>query len=507
LRTLLVNPPYAYSEIPIIPLGLSYIAAILEREGHEVEVLDLLVSKYSHEKIEAKLKEYQPDIVGTTSVTMNYPIASDILRFCKNTDKDIITIIGGSHVTFCPEDTLTEAPWIDIVIMGEGDQTILDIVRKKPLESVGGIAYKSNGIKITHQRELIKELDSLPFPARHLFPLSKYLALECHCSLVTGRGCPFSCIFCVGSKMGGRRVRFRKPELIVDEIELALSYGFKEMNMEDDLLTLNHKHVYAFCNEVMKRGLKFNWSIFSRADTVNTELLRKMKKAGCNWMLYGVESGNQHILDTVKKNITLDKIREGVRLAKEADIKVMASFIIGLPGETRDTLRETIRFGIELDTSWGFNVLSPFPGTEVREKAQEYGVEILTNDWTMYDANRIVSRTKGAGPEEIEEALKEYNNGLSNYLRKLDLEGSTEHLEQAKTLNRRQMASALLQNDIIENLGPVENNGDPVSTISSEIGRLLPYTQEEIMTHMSSWLSDGLLVVEQNDTHVNCRWA
>jgi len=314
MRTLLINPPYAFSEIPIMPMGLAYIAAVLEHNGNEVQILDLLVSRYSKKKIESKIAEYQPDIIGITSVTMNYPIASSILRDCKSVNKDIITVIGGPHVTFCPVETLNEAPWIDIVVRGEGEQTILDIIGGIKLEDIDGIAFRSNGIKLTGERNLIQDLDGLPLPARHLFPLSKYHALDCHCSLVTGRGCPFSCIFCVGSKMGGRRARYRDPKLVVDEIEQCLAYGFTEVNMEDDLLTLNPRHVYAFCDEIIARGLKFNWSVFSRVDTVNPELLRKMQEAGCTWMLYGVESGNQQILDTVKKKITLEKIREGVRL-------------------------------------------------------------------------------------------------------------------------------------------------------------------------------------------------
>ena len=507
MRTLLINPPYAYSEVPIMPMGLAYIAAVLERNGDEVQILDLLVSKYTKDKIRAKIDEYQPDIIGTTSVTMNYPIASDILRCCKAIDKDILTIIGGSHVTFCPEETLNEAPWIDVVVRGEGEQTILDIVGGKSLEFIDGIAFRSNGIKLTNERELIEDLDVLPLPARHLFPLSKYLALECHCSLITGRGCPFNCIFCVGSKMGGRRARYRNPKLIVDEIELALNYGFIDMNMEDDLLTLNHKHVNAFCDEIIDRGLKFDWSIFSRADTVNVELLRRMRAAGCRWMLYGVESGNQQILNTVKKKITLDKIREGVRLAKEADIQVMASFIIGLPGETPETLKETIQFAIELDTSWGFNVLSPFPGTEVRENAQAYGIEILTNDWTMYDANRAVSRTKGAGPEEIAAALKEYHATLNRFLSDLEQKGNIDHLKTERALNSRRLASALLQDDVIENLNSIQSKGDPTEALTSELVKTIPYSPQEISENIKNWIDREILKYDSVGNHLVYRWA
>ena len=508
MRTLLVNPPYAFSEIPILPMGIAYIAGVLEHTGNEVQILDLLVSKYSAEKIRRKLEEYQPDIVGVTSVTMNYPVASEILKHCKQVDKDIITIIGGPHVTFSAVETLNEAPWIDIVVRGEGEQTMMDIVSGKKLEDIAGIAFRADdGIKLTGERGLIHNLDELPLPARHLFPLSRYHVLDVHASIIAGRGCPFNCIFCVGSKMGGRRARYRDPKLVVDEIEQVLAYGFKEVNFEDDLLTLNHKHVHALCDEINARGLKFNWSVFSRVDTVNLELLQRMKEAGCTWMLYGVESGNQQILDMAKKKITLEKIREGVRLGKEAGIKILASFIIGLPGETRETLSETMKFALELDTHWGFNVLSPFPGTEVREKADEYGIEILTSDWLQYDANTAVTRTEGAGPEEIAEALSRYNQGLELYMAGLEKEGKADNIEATKLRTSVPLACTLLQSDIIENLGELEIKGDAVEDLASRLEKIVPYTHDEISENVKQWVDSGLLNYDLKDQHRVWSWA
>jgi radical SAM superfamily enzyme YgiQ (UPF0313 family) len=159
-----------------------------------------------------------------------------------------------------------------------------------------------------------------------------------------------------------------------------------------------------------------------------------MKQAGCTWLLYGVESGNQEILDTIKKKITLDKIKDAVEMAKEAGIGILASFIIGLPGETAETLKQTMQFARGLGASYGFNVLSPFPGTEVREKAAEYGIEILTSDWTKYDCNRPVTRTKGAGPEEINAFLQHYFEGLNKYLAYLEAERQSSQGESGKAI-------------------------------------------------------------------------
>ncbi len=258
MRTLLINPPYPFQEFPIIPMGLLYLAAILERHDYEVDVLDLLVSRYTKDKIRWKLESYQPDVVGVTAVTMNYPAASGILRYCKSVNPDITTVIGGPHVTFAARETLDEAPWIDIVAMGEGEMTLLDIAGGKKRDEIPGIAFRSGEVKVTPPRPLIENLDELPLPARHLFQSSRYHALAAHLSLITGRGCPFNCVFCVGSKMGGRRARFRNPKLVVDELEQGLALGFSEVNFEDDLFTLNHKHLHAICDEMISRKLDLN---------------------------------------------------------------------------------------------------------------------------------------------------------------------------------------------------------------------------------------------------------
>jgi anaerobic magnesium-protoporphyrin IX monomethyl ester cyclase len=507
MKTLLVNPPYAFSEVPIMPMGIGYLAAVLEHNGYEVQVLDLLVSKYSKDKIRRKLEDYQPDIVGVTSVSMNYPVASDILKYCKSMDEEITTVIGGPHVTFCPVETLDEAPWIDIVVRREGERTMLDIASGKKLEDIDGIAFRSDGVKLTPERSLIEDLDGLPVPARHLFPLSKYHALNVHASVISGRGCPFKCIFCVGSKMGGRRARYRDPKLIVDEIEQALAQGFKEVNFEDDLLTLNHRHVHAICDEIQARGLTFDWSAFSRVDTVNPELLRRMKEAGCTWLLYGVESGNQQVLDTINKKITLDKVREAVRMAKDAGIDILASFIFGLPGETRETIKESVQFGLELGTSYGFHVLSPFPGTEVRERADEFGIEILSNDWTKYDCNRPVTRTAGAGPAEIAEALHEYYEQIKLVLTHMEEKGDPKQAELAKSKRRSPLSWALLQGDVIESLGTMRQDGAPEESLATRLAQLVPYPCHEISESISKWVQAGLLKYDQAGSDLVWRWS
>jgi len=493
-RTLLINPPYPFSEFPIIPVGLLYVAGVLEHYGKKVEVLDLLVSKYSKEKIKRKIEEYKPDIIGITCVTMNYPVASEILKYCKSVNPKIVTVIGGPHVTFNAGETLREAPWIDIVVRREGEFTMLDIVNGEKPADIDGIAYraKDGTIKLTKERALIENLQELPPPARHLFPISKYLALDAHASLLAGRGCPFNCIFCVGSKMGGRKARYRNPKLVVDEIEESLALGFKEVNFEDDLLTLNHKHLNAVCDEIIARGLKFNWSAFARVDTVTPEMLQKMRAAGCTWVSYGVESGNQAILDLVKKKITLKKVRYAVAIAKEAGVKVLASFIIGLPGETKETLKDTMDFAQEIQTFYGFH----FPGSEVREEADKYGIEILTNDWSKYDANRAVTRTKGAGPEDINAVLHKYFQGLKQ-----------PPPDPSQPRRRSLLAWDLVHGDIIENMGSIEHRGDPVEELIDKIVEVSLHPRERVSASIKKWHADGLLKYDLKNSRIIWRWA
>lgn len=498
-----------------MPLGLAYIAAVLEKEGVEVQVQDFLVTKYSKEKLERIFIDFAPEIVGITSVTMNYPIASRILRDCKEIDGNIITVVGGPHVSFWAEEALREAPWIDIVVRGEGEYTMLEIACGKRLPEIDGIAFRENGnIVLTRPRQWIENVDELPFPARHLFPLSRYRAISGECGLITSRGCPFHCIFCVGHKMSGRKGRFRNPKLVVDEVEELLEYGFTTINIADDLLTLNRQHLHAFCDEITARKLKFKWTAFSRVDTVNPELLGRMKEVGCFFICYGVESGNQKILDIVRKKITPEKVKEAVRLSKEAGIKNLASFIIGLPGETKETLKETVNFAKSLGTNYAFHLLSPFPGTEVRERAEEYGLRILTDDWLKYDANEAIAETEGVSAQELNEVDRNYKGDVSYYIRYLEeLErkgrlnsAEWEVLEQVKMSRFEEVVTRMLQGDIIEDLGSMETRGDVVAELVAGVSKEITYPPHHLRQAIEDMVSQGTLKYELHQGKVTWRW-
>lgn len=514
MRTLLLLPPYPIAEFPTIPMGMAYVAAALRKESKEVQVEDFLVGQYTKEKLRRRITEYKPDIVGITSVTLNYPAASAILKDVKKIDDNIITVFGGPHVTFTAEQTLTEEPWVDIVSRGESDYTLVDIVNGMPLREVGGISFRENGQVVSNPlRPWIENLDELAEPARDLFPIAKYRALGNECGVISSRGCPFQCAFCVGHKMVGRKGRFRNPKLVVDEIESVLEMGFKTINIVDDLLTINKKHVYAVCDEILERNLSIRWTAFSRVDTVDRELFNRMKEAGCFFVLYGVESGNQQILNNMHKKITPEKVKWAVELARECEIRTLASFIIGLPGETKETLKETVSFAKSLNTHYGFHLLSPFPGTEVRERAEEFGMRILTDDWSKYDANEAVVAHPDVTPEDLLQVDREYKEGIDLYLRRLEeLKAQGRIGEYDDSLmqgqKRNNIAATLLQGDVIENLGAIRTDGDEVRDLANMLSSSLSHATNDIQDALAEMIADGLLCHERSsDNGVVWSWA
>ena len=499
MRVMLLSTPYPLEENPIPPLSLAYLAAVLQKEDIEVQIMDHLVSKYTPDKLRRELEQFKPDIVGATCVTLNYPTASRIMHVCKNFDPNIVTMLGGPHATFALNETLLRAPWIDLIVTGEGERTLVDLVRAiekgKDYHQVPGIAFRSNGAVVkTEPRPLIEDLNELPLPARNLLPLSKYKALEAPCTVITSRGCPFKCIFCSGPRLFGRRVRFRDPELVLDEIEqINKEYGFQKINIVDDTFTLNERHAKAICDGIIKRNIKITWNVFARADTVNLKMLSHMREAGCEWLLYGAESGNPEILKTIKKGTTPDTLRQGTRIATEAGIKVFNSFIFGLPGETPETAHQSMEFAKELDekygAKYGFHILSPLPGTELYEKPKEYGLRILSRDWTKYDANQPITETEHMKKELVVALIRDYDRAIAYAMDEIQQKaknGDPESMERMHKQVSVGFAWKLLKFDIIEQVGHTRNGANELSDlaqrISTKIGTPLDIAKQELGT-------------------------
>lgn len=480
MKIALIATPYPLEEAPSPPLGLAYAAAACEAAGATVRIFDFIVSKYSPEKLAHILDTFRPDVVGAGSVTMNYHQAERIIRDARRLRPSVITMMGGPHVSFDIEGTFRTCPELDLIVKGEGEQTLQELIpvidERKAWHTVKGIAFQEDGgIVVTEDRELIHDLDGLPLPARHLLPISRYLALGYPVSIITSRGCPNKCIFCLGRRMVGFKGRFRSPRLVVDEIEQILSMGFTRINVADDLFTANKARVRELCDEIRRRGVAFGWSAFARVNTVDLETLKIMREAGCDCVSFGIESGNTDMLKRIRKGITLEQARNAVAWCKEADILPHASFMVGLPGETRETLRQTQAFADELKIAYGYHFFAPFPGTTVREELGGYDIEILTDDWSRYDANAPVVRTSRLSPQDMVDFVAEYdryNAAIWEETEKHVREGTCSDREFLIVEGNRKLKLVyrILSEDLIEESPvPKRDGADPVDLLAETI--------------------------------------
>lgn len=425
MRILLVNPPFPFEETPTAPLGLTSLAAYLLREGVDVAIEDCIVQPHTRARVREVLDRVRPDLVGVTAVTMNVKAALRVLEDYRDERPDLATVMGGPHVTFDAENILAQNPFVDLVVRGEGEETLTELARaldaRSPLEPVAGVSFRSGG-RVVHNpdRPFIRDLDGLPLPARHLVPVSRYRALGFPITMVTSRGCPYQCIFCVGRRMVGSRVRTFGVDRVLDEFETLVRMDFSQICIVDDLFTANRKRCIEICDGIVERGIVFPWAAFARVDTVTEDFLGRMKAAGCTSLCFGMESGNQAILDRIKKRTTVEAGRRAAEMCHRAGVEPMMSFILGLPGETAETIEQTMAFAESLGKSYGFHILAPFPGTEVRDRCAEYGMKILTDDWDLYDANRSVADTGSVEPARVDRAVEAFNATILGYLERLD---------------------------------------------------------------------------------------
>jgi anaerobic magnesium-protoporphyrin IX monomethyl ester cyclase len=427
VRVLLINPFYPISETPSPPLGLAYLAGALERAGCTVRIMDCVVFPYSDQWLNDLMTDFSPHLVGATAVTMTVDHAVGVLERAKAIDPAVTTVLGGPHATFCARELLDASGRLDVVACGEGETTVVELAgairERRPLEAVPGIVFRRGGGLIETPRPPLVDLNQLAPPARHRIPLGRYRTLGLPVSMTTSRGCPFKCIFCVGRKMVGPRVRYRHPVGVVDEMEALSRLGFHQINLADDLFTANRNHCLAVCAEIMRRGLSVTWTSFARVDTVSRDVLAAMFRAGCSTLSFGVESGSPEMLERIRKGITCDQVVAAARLCLDVGISPHASFILGLPGETRRSLDAKLAFGERLKSmgvNHGFHILAPFPGTDVREHLADYDLEILSDDWTAYHANRAVVRTAEIAPQTMEAIVIDAEKRFDEWLADID---------------------------------------------------------------------------------------
>ena len=386
---------YAYVEnkdiTPIhIPMGLAYIAAVLEKNNIEVKILEANAHDLDHQHIKEAIAEYKPSIVGITSTTSLIEEASEIAELC---DKKICVVIGGIHASSMPIDTLREFEGFDILVEGEGEFSFLEIARGKPLSKINGICYRKNNKIIKNKpRGLIKDLDILPFPARHLLPMDKYFSAGAKEKpidyILSSRGCPYGCLFCADHLVHGKTFRYRSPENIVKEIEELRERGVRDFNFLDDNFTLLTDRADKICDLIIEKGINKDmiWRCTNgiRVDKVSLELLKKMKKAGCYLIALGIESGNEEILRKMKKNIDLKKVRIAVEFCNKVGIETKGLFMLGNLGENEKTMQDTINFAksLNLDTAT-FSITTPYPNTDYWKIIKQEG-EIFPKKFRDY---------------------------------------------------------------------------------------------------------------------------
>ena len=431
---LLINPSWN-TRYPQPPLGLASLAAVLEKDGHQIEILDANALQLSEYDVVEKVDG--ADIIGITAMTPIINSAIQIAKGIKQNNPDCTIILGGPHATTLPEETLNNASEIDIIVKGEGEETIVELCNTLEgdghIEDVRGIVYRNNGvIKSTPTRPPIMNLDSLPFLAYHLLPLDKYKLHPPHgreypvMAMLASRGCPYNCIFCSKSVFGSK-LRCQSPERTVSEIVyLKERFKVKEIAFYDDIFTLNKKRTVQFTKELEEQNPDIPWTCEARVNLINEEILREMKKAGCYMIAYGIESGNQMILNNLRKKITIEQIKSAIETTHKAGIQSVGYFMLGSPGETPETIRQTIDFAKSLPLDFAqFAITIPFPGTDLYNLYLDSGNKNTKWDDFIYanlkSSSAPVFETDALSKEDLQgwnaRAYKEFYLRLS-YIRK-----------------------------------------------------------------------------------------
>ncbi|MEK7447853.1 MAG: radical SAM protein [Planctomycetota bacterium] len=373
-------------------IQLLYVAGVLEKIGVGLAYYDIVGMDLSNFELEKRLKSFAPDLIGLSVYTSHFHQAKSYVAYLKSFLPDVKIILGGIHCAIYSTETMRQIPAVDFACTGEAEMVLPEFIKRwekrESFEGIRGLVWRDgDNIKYAGKADLCQDLDSVPFPARHLIPNHKYYNFistrRNYTVLNTSRGCPFHCIFC---EAGGQKWRARSPENIAAEFaECYEKYGIREIDIFDSSFTINKERVMKVCNLLIKNGLakKMIWDVRSRVDTIDEEMLEIMKKAGCYRIFYGIESGNSEILKKIRKASNVKRIEEIIKKTDKIGISAFGYFLIGSPGETLETCRQTINFAKRLPLDFAiFNCLVAFPKTELYEK---YYLPYVTHDfWNNY---------------------------------------------------------------------------------------------------------------------------
>lgn len=440
MKVALLNAPYAETYGPLksasgryFPLGLGYIAAVLRRGGHDVILLDPDAQDMPDDQVAARLAEFKPGLVGVSCATPSFPKARHYAAIAKRVAPGCATVVGGVHATAMPGVVLGQAPEFDVAALGEGEETMLDLaaareagpLTKDLLAPMRGVAFRDgDAVQANAKREWMRQLDDLPFPARNLVDFDVYVP-HAHnrrgrraTTAITSRGCPYQCIFCASHIVLGYPFRSHSPEYVVEEIAwLNRTYGVDQIIFNDDVFTMDKRRDYRICELLLERNLKVSWFCFARVDSVNLDILKMMKKAGCFSVGFGCESGDPEMLKTIKKKITVEQIRQALAWANEAGLKSQCFFVFGNPGETAATVKSTVDLAVEIKPVLAFfNMMVPYPGTEAYDLHYgATGAPMDTVRWEDWVAVGPHSTIQVPGVPSLERAVADANRRF--YLR------------------------------------------------------------------------------------------
>jgi anaerobic magnesium-protoporphyrin IX monomethyl ester cyclase len=423
LRIVLISPPpasqWAFVDYQYPLVGLAYLAAVLEKEEHIVRVIDCPPQHLSYAHIDNELSLFQPDIVGITSVTATFNSALKVAENTKRTCPKALVVLGGTHVTISDDQFLLQHPEVDVVVKGEGEQTIIELTEYvaglKKLSDIEGIAFLSNRqVFHTANRSCIQNLDDLPFPAWHSFPLIKYrIFKKIGVPILTSRGCSSDCSFCLVPHIAGKNFRARSAKNVVDEMDWDKNgVGADFVSFNDEVFTYDKQRVHNICAEIERRKIRLPWDCQTRVDLLAPDLLAEMKSANCQSVNLGVESGSQKILKAMKKGITVQQNAAAIRMIKKAGMSVTVSLALGYPGETQETIMQTIDFikRTEPDDLYLF-LATPFPSTELRDVVSELGWK-LSQDWNSYEMQTASFENANVSFAQVNKAREIFYNQL-----------------------------------------------------------------------------------------------
>jgi anaerobic magnesium-protoporphyrin IX monomethyl ester cyclase len=409
------------------PLGLGYLAAVLEQAGYRVDLVDMQAEGVRGPDLTRMVRERQPRVVGISTMVVTYRNGLRAAQVVKQALPATKVVVGGPQATFLVEETLA-CPAVDVLVRYEGEETLVELMHHydgdgPALDRIRGIAFRDGGrIYQTERRSLIADLDSLPLPARHLFKSQLYAKPGV---LITARGCPSRCVFCAANALyPSPPYRARSPHLVVDEIEgMVNEHGLDSFLIADDTFTLCPERAMRICDLILERGLAVKWTCEARVNTMTPKLARKLAQAGCIEVQYGVETGNAEIMKRIRKGIKLEQVEQVVDYTLSAGLDVICSFIVGFPWDTPDTVRQTVDFACRLNRLGSlapnrggkkrgrsiamYAPLTPLPGTVMYQQAEELGLHFLTRDWDQFTFSTPVVETASLSAAQIRRVLYE----------------------------------------------------------------------------------------------------